>query len=77
MFDSVVQLLAKRDSWGLGVRYSASGGVTPFGPWYNKAQATKAGKQVGAAMSLPSDKIEVFLQQLKAPAGLQDPSDGE
>lgn len=68
MFEGVVELLSKRDAWGVGVRYTASSGVTPYGPWYNKAQASKAGKLVGGALSTEHSKVDVFLQQLNAPS---------
>ena len=65
MFDSVVTLLLERDSWGVGIKFTESGGVTPYGPFYNKAQAAAAGKKYQSVL-----QNKVFLQQLNAPAKL-------
>ena len=65
MFNQVVDLLSDRDSYAVGVRYTESSGVTPYGPFYLKTTASARGKAVGGVLG-----VNIILQQLKAPNGM-------
>jgi len=69
MFNTVVDLMHKRDSWGVGIRFSETQ-VTPYGPYYNKATAMKFGQRYANVL-----ECDVFVQQLKAPSKLEDPTE--
>ena len=69
LFDTVLDLMHQRDSWGVGIRFSETQ-VTPYGPYYNKATAMKFGQRYANVL-----ECDVFVQQLKAPSKLEDPTE--
>lgn len=68
MFLSVVQLLEQRDSWAVRIQWAE--GSTPYGPWYNKASAAKAGGRMASIL-----EGQVSLHQLHAPSKLNEPTE--
>lgn len=68
VFNAVVELLEKRDSYGVGIKLA--GRVIPYGPFYDVRKARKLGGRFASIL-----KVDVFVQELKAPCKLEEPED--
>jgi hypothetical protein len=67
VWDCVVDLLGRRDSYLVAVKLAGTN--VPFGPVYGLTQAKKLGGRFAGEL-----RTEAFIQAMRAPEGLEDPS---
>ncbi len=66
VFNGVVDMLSKRDSYGVGMKMF--GKIIPYGPFYDIRRATKLGGQFAGCMG---GGVVAFTTTLNAPSKLE------
>lgn len=64
IFNAVVDMLGKRDSYGVAIHMC--GKLIPFGPFYDVRRAKKLGAEFAANMH-----VKAYTAELRAPARLE------